>query len=268
MRDFVPLLDPAGLKRLSDQIVEVASRRRDLAVLANGWWAGAWAALERADRSDWDACVAEYDKVSADLSLAVELSSAASMRCVTAQIEGQLEEARRYAEEAVTHARSIDDPTAEILYLARVVLLGLDAGEARELLEAMTALAGDYANVSTFQAGLCLTAAFAGEFGLAKRLLSEQSVSGFGNVNADVEGLAVAAFYAHAAAIVEDRSSAEVLLSLLETVKPRAVRVGALDRLVGTCRLPHRRAAPAPRTVRRSKATFGELSGDRFADAI
>ena len=93
VRDFVPLLDPEGLKRLSDQIVEVASRRRDLAVLANGWWAGAWAALERADRSDWDACVAEYDKVSADLSLAVELSSAASMRCVTAQIEGQLEEA-------------------------------------------------------------------------------------------------------------------------------------------------------------------------------
>ena len=139
------------------------------------------------------------------------------------------------------------------------MLLGLDAGEARGLLEAMTALAGDYANVSTFQAGLCLTAAFAGEFGLAKRLLSDQSASGFGNVNADVEGLAVAAFYAHAAAIVEDRSNAEVLLSLLETVKPRAVRVGALtgwwDLSTSTSR-----AAPAPRPVRRSEATFGELS--------
>jgi len=117
---------------------------------------------------------------------------------------------------------------AETLYLARVVLLGFDAGEAGGLLAAMTALAGDHANVSTFQAGLCLTAAFAGELGLAKRLLSDQADSGFGNVSADVEGLAVVAFYAHAAAIIEDRSSAPVLLSLLETVKPKAVRVGAL----------------------------------------
>ena len=78
-----------------------------------------------------------------------------------------------------------------MLHLARSVLIGWDDGQAGELLPLMTSLAGDFASVATFQAGLALTAALAGDHELARHLLDRVAGSGFSRIRPDVEWLAV-----------------------------------------------------------------------------
>ena len=152
---------------LVTRMLGVAGERGDLSVLANVWWAGAWSALERADRADWDRCLVGYEGVADRLGLPIELSSAASLRSCEAQFEGRLEDARDLADRALGHARGIGEPNAEVIYMARSVLIGLDEGKAADLLPVMVTLADDYSDVSTFVAGLCLTAAMAGDVDLA-----------------------------------------------------------------------------------------------------
>ena len=228
VRDSIPLMDPEALAGLVARMLGTAGERRDLSVLANAWWTGAWSALERADRAGWDRCLAGYEGVAERLGLAFELSSAASMRSCQAQFEGRLDDARVLADRALLHARSIGEPTAEVIHLARSVLIGLDDGQAGDLLPLMVSLADDYANVSTFVAGLCLTAALAGDTERAAHLLADHAELGFGDIPWDVEWLAVMAFYCHTCVTIQHRSTAEALYRRLSRTTSTAVRVGAL----------------------------------------
>lgn len=227
-RDIVPLIDPHALGRVTRRIVAVATERHDLAVIANGWWMNAWAALERADRDAWEVSVQAYEDAAAELALPAELATAAAMRACGAQVEGRTAEAHAESAQALEHGREAGDQSADSLYLARGVLIGLDDGGAAELLPAMVALAGDFAEVETFGAGLCLTAVLAGDTQMAARLLAERAGRGLAKLPLDVEWLAVAAFYSHACVILGDRGYAEVLYPLLVKTPATAVRVGAL----------------------------------------
>jgi tetratricopeptide (TPR) repeat protein len=227
-RDQVPLIDPNALGRVASQIVTVATERHDLAVIANGWWMSAWSALERADREEWDSYVNGYERAAAELALPSELATAAALRACGAQVEGRTAEARAESARALEHGQEAGDLSAESLHLARGVLIGLDEGAAAEMLPAMLTLAGDYAEVATFGAGLCLTAALAGDTPMASRLLAERAARGLDKLPLDVEWLAVAAFYSHACVLIGDRAHAEALYSLLRKTPATAVRVGAL----------------------------------------
>lgn len=227
-RDQVPLIDPYALGRVATQIVTAATERHDLAVIANGWWMKAWSALERADRDAWDTSVDAYASVSSELALPSELATACAMRACGAQVEGRTAEARAESAQALAHGKEAGDVSAESLHLARGVLIGLDEGAAAEMLPAMLNLAGDHAGVATFGAGLCLTAALAGDVPMASRLLAERAERGLAKLPLDVEWLAVAAFYSHACVLSGDRAHAEVLYSLLVKTPATAVRVGAL----------------------------------------
>jgi tetratricopeptide (TPR) repeat protein len=247
-RDLVPLIDPHALGRVTTRIVAVAAERHDLAVTANGWWMNAWSALERADRDAWDVSLRAYDTAAKELALPAELATAAAMRACGAQVEGRTAEAHAESAQALAHGGEAGDLSAGSLHLARAVLIGLDENAAEDLLPAMVALAGDYAEVATFGAGLCLTAALAGDTQLASRLLAERAAQGLTKLRVDVEWLAVAGFYSHACVVIGDRGHAEALYSLLVKTPATAVRVGPLagwwgpvdHHLGGLCRLLER----------------------------
>ena len=232
-RDLVPLIDPNALGRVTRRIIAAASERHDLGVIANGWWMNAWSALERADRDAWDASARAYESAATAIALPAELATAAAMRACGAQVEGRTAEAHAESAQALEHGREAGDQSADSLYLARGVLIGLDDGGAGELLPAMVALAGDFAEVETFGAGLCLTAALAGDTRMASRLLAERAARGLAKLPLDVEWLAVAAFYSHACVVLGDRGHAEGLYSLLVKTPATAVRVGGAGGMVG-----------------------------------
>jgi tetratricopeptide (TPR) repeat protein len=227
-RDFLPITDPAPLDRLTKQMIAVASERRELLVLANAWWGQAWSALERGDPVEWPQAVAAYQRTADELGLAAERGVSASLRSVAAQIEGRLSEAESLADEALRHARAANDPNADTLRLARTVLVALETGRAAELLPAMVALAGEFRNVATFQAGLALTAAVAGDHDLARHILSDHAEHHFRDVPLNVEWPAVIAFFSHTSALVGDQSSAADLYDRLVKSPAVAVRVGAM----------------------------------------
>ena len=176
----------------------MARDRRDLFAVANAWWSQGWSALERANPEDWSIAVSSYDQVAQELLLPAQTGLAASLRSTAAQVAGRLDEARTLAETAATDLTRAGHPSAQMLHLARSVLIGWDDGQAGELLPLMTSLAGDFASVATFQAGLALTAALAGDHELARHLLDRVAASGFSRIRPDVEWLAVVSFYSHA----------------------------------------------------------------------
>jgi tetratricopeptide (TPR) repeat protein len=227
-RDFLPISDPGPLNRLTKQMIAVATERRELLVLANAWWGQAWSALERADSVAWPQSVAAYGRTADELGLAAELGISASLRSVAAQIRGRFPEAASLADEALQHGRAANDPNADTLRLARMVLAGLETGGAGELLPAMVALAEDFRNVATFQAGLALTAAVAGDKDLARRVLSNHARHRFRDVAPTVEWPAVITFFAHTSVLVEDQTTAADLYDLLARSPASAVRVGAM----------------------------------------
>ncbi len=140
-------------------------------------------------------------------------------------------------------------------FLSRSVLIGWDDGQAGELLPLMTSLAADFAGVATFQAGLALTAAFAGDHELARHLLDGVADSGFSRIRPDVEWLAVLSFYSHVCTATGAVEHAAPLYDVLATSVATGVRCGPLlgwwgpvDHHLGTlCRLLGRRAEAAQR---------------------
>jgi hypothetical protein len=227
-RDFLPISDPAPLDLLTKQMIAVASERRELLVLANAWWGQAWSALERADPVEWPQAVGAYQRTADELGLAAEWGVSASLRSVAAQIEGRISDSESLADEALRHARAANDPNADTLRLARTVLAALETGTAGELLPVMVSLAGEFRNVATFQAGLALTAAVAGDHDLARHILSDHAEHHFRDVALNVEWPAVIAFFSHTTALVGDQSTAADLYDRLVKSPAVAVRVGAM----------------------------------------
>jgi tetratricopeptide (TPR) repeat protein len=228
VRDFLPITDPGPLDRLTRQIVAVAEQRRELLALANGWWGQAWSALERADPVAWAGAVAGHRRAAEQLGSPGELSVSVSLQCVTAQIEGRADDAVVLADLTLQHGRAANDPNADTLRMARSALFALDAGQAAETLPVMIELSRDFANVATFQAGLTLTAAIAGDDELARKLLDDQGTLDFRDVRLDVEWLGVIAFLAHASVLVGDRAHCIALHDLLVKSPATAVRLGSL----------------------------------------
>lgn len=249
-RDLIPVSDPEQLNRVSRLTIAVAHDRRDLFALANAWWTQAWSALERANPEDWSRAVLSYEVVAQELQLPAQTGLSASLRCTAAQIEGRLDEARELAQAAAADLTRSGNPGAQMLYLSRSVLIGWDDGQAGELLPLMTSLAKDFAKIATFQAGLALTAALAGDHELARYLLGRAARSGFDRIRIDVEWLAVIAFYAHVCVLTGAVEHAEPLYDLLVTSPATAVRCGQVlgwwgpvDHHLGSlCRLLGRRA--------------------------
>jgi hypothetical protein len=206
----------------------VAHDRRDLFALANAWWTQAWSALERANPEDWHTAVSSYDQLAQELQLPAQTGLAASLRSTAAQVEGRLDDARELAEAAAADLARSGNPSAQMLYLARSVLIGWDDGQAGELLPLMTSLAKDFANIATFQAGLAVTAALAGDHELARRLLDKAAGNDFDRIRTDVEWLAVISFYAHVCALTGAVEHAAPLYDLLVTSPATAVRCGQL----------------------------------------
>ena len=227
-QDLIPVSEPEALNRVSRLTIAVARDRRDLFALANAWWTQAWSALERADPEDWSTAVSNYDQVAQELQLPAQTGVAASLRSTAAQVEGRLDEARGLAEAAATDLARAGNPSAQMLYLARLVLIGWDDGQAGELLPLMASLAGDFANIATFQAGLAVTAALAGDHELARRLLDKAAGNGFHRIRTDVEWLAVISFYAHVCALTGAVEHVAPLYDLLVTSPATAVRCGQL----------------------------------------
>ncbi len=228
VQEFLPVSDPEPLDRVSRRTITVARDRRDLFALANAWWSQAWSALERADYVDWSIAVSSYDEIAQELQLPAPTGLSASLRSTAAQVAGSLDDARALAEEAATNLTRAGHPSAQMLHLSRSVLIGWDDDQAGELLPLMTSLAGEYSSVATFQAGLALTAALAGDDELARHLLDRAASSGFSQIRSDVEWLAVVTFYAHACATTGAVEHAAPLYEVLATSLATGVRCGPL----------------------------------------
>jgi transcriptional regulator with XRE-family HTH domain/tetratricopeptide (TPR) repeat protein len=270
-QDLIPASDPEPLDRVSRLTIAVAHDRRDLFALANAWWTQAWSALERANPEDWSTAVSSYEEVAKALQLPAQTGLAASLRSTAAQIEGRLDEARELAAAAAADLTRAGNPSAQMLYLSRSVLMGWDDGQAGELLPLVTSLAKDFANIVTFQAGLALTAALAGDHELARYLLGKAAGSGFDRIRIDVEWLAVTSFYAHVCALTDAVEHAEPLYELLVTSPATAVRCGQLmgwwgpvDHHLGSlCRLLGRRAEAYER-LQHARAVEQAMQGRHF----
>ena len=250
VQEFLPVSDPESLDRVSRRTIAVPRDRRDLFALANAWWSQAWSALERANPEDWSIAVSSYDQVAQELRLPAQTGLAASLRSTAAQVAGRLDEARALAETAATELSQSGHPSAQMLLMARSVLIGWDDGQAGELLPLMTSLAGEFASVATFQAGLALTAALAGDHEFARHLLDGVAASGSSRIRPDVEWLAVVSFYSHACTATGALEHAAQLYDVLATSVATGVRCGPLlgwwgpvdHHLGGLCRLLGRRA--------------------------
>ncbi len=228
MREFIPITEPEPLDRLTRQIIAAAERRSELHVLANGWWGQAWSALERADPGDWSAAVRAYEETATVLRTPAVLSVAASMSSVAAQIEGRFDQAKQLSDVALEHGRAAHDPNAEPLHIGRSICLGWETGAAAELLPLMVDLAAAFKEVSTFQAGLALTAALAGDVDLAQRVLKEGGRQRFQDIRQDVEWIGTVVLYSNASVIVGEREHCEHLHRLLVKSPITAVRLGPI----------------------------------------
>ena len=247
LRDSIPVDHPVPLGRLARQIIAAATVRRDLPVISTGWYRLAWSALELGEAEPWRQAVTEYRNVAVELRRPYELALSANMLAAVAQVEGRYGDAETFGREALRHASGIDDSNFAAVYLANSVLRGLDTGLAQPMLELMTAVQGDYVGVPTFEAGLALTAASAGDFGFTRILLDEQIGRWNEHNRRDAEWLPVLGFLAGACAISDDARHAELLRELLVESPARVVRIGpvgawfgpvdhhigALSRLVG-----------------------------------
>lgn len=271
VQEFIPVSDPEPLDRVSRRTIALARDRRDLFALANAWWCQAWSALERADPGDWSTAVSSFDQVAQELQLPAQTGLAASLRSTAAQVTGHLDEARALAETAATDLTRAGHPSAQMLQLSRSVLIGWDDGQAGELLPLMTSLAADFASVATFQAGLTLTAALAGDHDLARHLLDRMAGFGFSRIRPDVEWLAVVSFYSHACTATGAVEHAESLYDVLATSVAVGVRCGPLlgwwgpvDHHLGAlCRLLGRRDEAA-RRLQHALAVEEELGAPHF----
>ena len=162
-RDSIPVDDPIPLGRLTRQIIDVASVRRDLRVLANAWYGQAWSTLELGDAVGWADARAGYASVAEELRLPHELAQTATMEATAALIEGRYADAEASAERALSQASATGDDNAGAVYMTNAALRGLDLGQAADVVALMRAVQDDYVNVPTFTAGLTLAAAVAGE---------------------------------------------------------------------------------------------------------
>ncbi len=227
-RDSIPVDQPIALGQLTRRIVAVASARRDLRALANGWYGQAWSTLELGDVDGWREATAGYRAVAEEVQLPYELALASTMDATTALIEGRYDESERLADVALELSATIGDENAGAVHLTGAVMRGIDLGQAREMVEVMVAARDELADVPTFMAGLAMTAAEAGELALAGELLDDQARVGFDSIRRDAEWLPVLGFLAHAAVIVADRAHVDAIHALLATTEARTVRVGPL----------------------------------------
>ena len=227
-QEFIPVSDPEPLDRVSRRTIALARERRDLFAVANAWWSQAWSALERVNPEDWSIAVSSYGHVAHELQLPAQTGLAASLQSTAAQVEGRLDEARMLAETAAANLTRAGHPSAQMHFLSRSVLIGWDDGQAGDLLPLMTSLAADFAGVATFQAGLALTAAFAGDHELARHLLDGAADSGFSRIRPDVEWLAVLSFYSHVCTATGAVEHAAPLYDVLATSVADGVRCGPL----------------------------------------
>ena len=227
-RDSIPVDDPIPLGRLTRQIIDVASVRRDLRVLANAWYGQAWSTLELGDATGWAEARAGYASVAEELRLPYELAQTATMEATAALIEGRYADAEASAERALSQASATGDDNAGAVYMTNAVLRGLDLGQAADVVALMRAVQDDYVNVPTFTAGLTLAAAVAGELSSAAQLLDEQAESGFESIRRDAEWLPVIGMLCHACALVGRPDHAERLHQLLAASPAKTVRVGPL----------------------------------------
>lgn len=172
--------------------------------------------------------MAAYNDAAEKLGSPAALSAAASLQSTAAQLEGRFEESMVLSELALELGHSANDPNAEALHLGRSVLIGWDTGRAAELLPAMAELAHDFENVATFQSGLTLTAALAGDLATTRRMLSGHGRHGFRDVRIDVEWIGTLVFFANASVIAGELDCCELLYGLLVKSPLTGVRLGPL----------------------------------------
>ena len=233
LRDSIPVDHPVPLGRLARQIIDAATVRRDLPVLSTGWYRQAWSALELGQAEVWRTAVTEYRNVAVELRRPYEMALSANMLAAVAQVEGRYTDAETWGQEALAYASGIDDSNFAAVYLANSVLRGLDTGLAQPMLELMTAVQADYVGVPTFEAGLALTAASAGDFALTRVLLDAQIRPWTEYQRRDAEWLPVLGFLAGACAISDDARHAELLRELLAESAARVVRIGPVGAWFG-----------------------------------
>lgn len=292
-RDSIVVDDPVVLDRVSRQIVAAASSPRNLAVLANGWYGRAWAALELGDGVGWRESVAAFSGLADELRLPYELALAATMESTSALIAGRYARSEELSLRALALATESGDPNASAVHLTGTVMRGLDLGHAVAMLPLVESMRTQLAEVPTFMAGWAMTAAAAGAHDVARSLLHEQAAVGFDRVRRDLEWLPVIGFFCHACAGVGDVEVAPTLYDLLIANPARTVRVGplagwwgptdhhlgALCRVMGRLDESQRRlrdaldvcdrlgARPWEARVRFELATVVELLGDHDGEA-
>ena len=233
LRDSIPVDHPVPLGRLARQIIDVATARRDLPMISTGWYRQAWSAMELGEAQVWRQAVDEYRKIAIELRRPYEMALSANMLASVAQVEGRYEDAEAFGQEALSHATTINDGNFSAVYLANSVLRGLDTGLAQPMLELMTAVRNDYVGVPTFDAGLALTAASAGEIDFTQSLLDEQIGRWKHYQRRDAEWLPVLGFLAGACAISGDARHASPLRELLVERPARIVRIGPVGAWYG-----------------------------------
>ena len=226
-RDSIVVDDPVVLERVSRQMIAVATRQRNLPMLANAWYGKAWAAMELADAAGWHEATTAFAAVAAELGLPYELALSARMDAATALMEGRFDDAEQLGQRSLELAADID-PNANAIHLSNAVIRGIEVGQAAETLEVMLAVRDDLESVPTFLAGLAMTAAIAGRADVAVQVLDHFADANYQNLRRDLEWLPVIGLLCHACVTIGEPRYAGGLYEQLASHPARAVRVGPL----------------------------------------
>jgi transcriptional regulator with XRE-family HTH domain/tetratricopeptide (TPR) repeat protein len=236
----------AVLNRVALRLVGLAESHNDLQALAGARFAQGLAALDGADMHGLAVAVHRYGAVADQLDDPRERSQAETAQSTIAVIEGRYDEAAALSDSALEHGKASGDYNAELLYYAQGLFRAVDLGQASIVLPLIVD-ATDYQNIASFAAGTALTAAFAGELGLAGEILDRLMAEGLGGMPRGADRLAPTAFLAHACVLMNATRFARGLHEALSNQPAIAVRVGplvgwwgtvdhhlgALDRLLG-----------------------------------
>ena len=217
--------DPVVLDAVADRLLVLSTTHNDLKVEATASFSKALAALDQGRMQALRSSSHRYTVVSTRLDDPREMSQAATVRSTIAFVEGRYQLAAELSDEALELGRSSGDFNAELIHYAQGLLRAIDQGLARAVLPLLLA-STEYQVIASFDAGTALCAALAGERGEAAARLERLIATGFVASPRGADYLAPTAFLAHAAVLLRDIASAEIVYDWFGRTYAQVVRIG------------------------------------------
>ncbi len=273
---FLPLGPDAARERLAiaDEMLELGRSSGDRESVLRAHAYRIQNQLELGEMTEVDRELTIYADQAEELRMPQHIWHTHALRCMRAMLDGDLEKAEEYAEQARRAGDRAEQPLAQQIYGVQLIQIRTLQGRAGELLAPVRHLAERFPGIPAWRSALITLAARAGDVEEGRLELERFAGDDFSAIPRDANWLAGMSLMGEATAMLGDTERAELAYEellpyegLIIVIGRAAGSNGPVDRVLGLLAQTRGRRDDAERHLRRA-IEIAKRMGDRPALAV